>query len=110
MSEFVPCTPSGVSRWTQTTTLDDVSFVLTFAWSQREGRWILDIADAEGAAIVSGLALVTSQPLLRGVVDPRRPRGELIVMDTSGAEDLDPAFADLGDRFALMYVTAAELA
>ena len=26
---------------------DGVSFVLAFRWSQREGRWVLDVADAD---------------------------------------------------------------
>lgn len=113
MSYFVPCSPDGRSSWSQITDLDGVSFVLTFSWSQREGRWLLDLADAEGAAIRSGLALVAGQPLLRGLVDTRRPAGELVVVDTTGATDLDPGFNDLGApgaRFVLQYVTAAELA
>lgn len=113
MSYFVPCTPGGRSSWSQITALDGVSFVLAFRWSQREGRWVLDVADAEGVMIRAGLALVADQPLLRGVVDARRPAGELIVVDTTGAGDIDPGFDDLGApgaRFVLMYVTAAELA
>ena len=60
-----------------------------------------------------GLALVTGRRLLRGVVDARRPAGELVVVDTSGANDVDPGFAEIGGpgaRFVLMYVTAAEMA
>ncbi len=113
MSYFVPCTPAGVSSWSQITALDGVSFVLTFRWSQRDGRWLLDIADAEGVAVRVGCPLNTGVPLLRGCVSTRRPAGELIVVDSTGANDADPSFADLGDpgaRFALMYVTAVEMA
>ena len=113
MSYFVPCTPEGRSSWSQITALDGVSYVLTFRWVQREGHWLLDVADAEGGAIRSGLALVADQPLLRGVVDARRPAGELVVVDTTGASDLDPGFGDIGApgaRFVLQYVTATELA
>lgn len=113
MSAFVPCDPQGQSRWTQITALDGVSFSLTFRWSQTDGHWSLDVADADGVAIASGLTLTTMEPLLRGVTDSRRPAGELIVADSTGANDVDPAFDDLGApgaRFVLMYVTAAELA
>ena len=110
MSDFVPCVPAGQSRWSQVTALDGVDLTLTFRWSQREGHWLLDVADADGVAIRSGLCLVPSLPLLRGVIDARRPAGELVVFDTTGANDVDPGFADLGARFRLMYVTAAELA
>ena len=110
MSSVVPCIPANTSSWSQISALDGVSFVLAFRWSQREGHWILDVADAEGVAIVSGLALVTGQPLLRGVIDPRRPAGELVVVDTTSAWDVDPGFDDLGERFRLAYVSAAEIA
>lgn len=108
--DFVPCTPGGASRWSQRTALDGVDFTLTFRWSQRDGHWLLDLADAEGAPIRHGLALVPSLDLLAGVIDARRPAGKLAVLDTTGVLDLDPGFADLGERFLLAYLTAAELA
>lgn len=113
MSYFVPCTAAGVAAWSQRTALDGVEFELTFRWSQRAGHWTLDVADAEGVPIRHGLALLVGVPLLRGVIDSRRPAGELIVVDTTGASDADPGFSDLGApgaRFVLAYVTAEELA
>jgi hypothetical protein len=32
------------------------------------------------------------------------------VVDATGANDVDPGFADLGSRFLLVYLTAAEIA
>lgn len=113
MSYFVPCTPGGVSSWTQLSAFDGVTFLLTFRWNQRDGHWYLSIADGDGVAIRSGMMLATNEPLLRGCVDANRPAGELIIVDTTGASDLDPGFDDLGAvgaRFVLMYVTAAEMA
>lgn len=113
MSAFIPCAPSGAAYWVQRTALDGRDYLLTFRWSQREGVWRLDLADLDGVAIVSGLVLVVGVSLLRGVVDTRRPAGELVVIDTSGAQDRDPGFDDLGApgaRFVLAYFTAAELA
>lgn len=113
MSYFVPCTPGGAPRWTQLSALDGVTFQLTFRWSQRDGHWLLDLTDQEGGSIRSGMLLATGVPLLAGLQDARRPAGELLVVDTTGASDLDPGFEDLGApgaRFVLMYVTAEELA
>lgn len=107
---LAPCTPNGDARWSQRTALDGVDFTLTFRWSQRDGHWLLDLADAEGVAIRHGLSLVPMVDMLAGVVDARRPAGKLAVLDTSGADDVDPGFADLGERFVLVYFTAAELA
>lgn len=106
----IPCTPDGCATWTQRTALDGRDYVLAFRWNQRAGSWTLDLADQDGAAIASGCVLVAGYPLLKGVTDARRPPGELAVLDTFGLDDLDPAFSDLGTRFVLVYVTAAELA
>jgi hypothetical protein len=113
MSAYIPCTPSGQAAWTQVTALDGVSFILTFRWSQREGHWTLDLADADGVPIRSGMLLVAGAVLLAGCLDSRRPAGEIVVVDTTGAEDVDPGFSDLGGagaRFVVQYVTALELA
>jgi len=105
----IPCTPSGAARWTQTTALDGREYQLTFDWLQRMGRWCLHLADSRGAAIRTGIILQTDALPLRGVVDVRRPPGELVVYDSRGIGDLDPGFGDLGTRFQLLYVDAAEL-
>lgn len=109
MSALVPCTPSGVARWTQRTALDGRDYLLTFDWNQRDGRWRLDVADAAGVPLATGVSLVTRGYPLAGVVDALRPAGDLVVVDATGANDLDPGFADLGARFQLVYFTAAEL-
>lgn len=113
MSFFVPCTPNGRSAWTQLSALDGVTFQLTFRWSQRDGHWLLDLADGDGVAIKSGMLMGSGSVLLVGCIDERRPAGELVVVDTTGADDMDPGFADIGApgaRWVLQYVTAEEMA
>lgn len=107
---IVPCTPNGSARWTQRTTLGGRDFVLSFAWIQRDGAWYLDIADQDGAPIATARRLGTSWPPLVGVHDARQPPGLLVVLDATGADDLDPGFADLGTRFLLTYFDPGELA
>jgi len=107
---FVPCTPGGSARWSQRTALDGVDFALTFRWSQRDGHWLMDLANAEGVPLRHGIMLAPNVDLLAGLADVRRPAGKLGVLDTTGALDVDPGFADLGTRFVLVYYTAAELA
>ena len=105
----VPCTPGGEADWTQRTALGGADYLLRFRWSQREGHWLLTLSDSDGVAIVSGVVLVTAVYLLKRVTDARRPAGELLVVDTSGANDVDPAFDDLGDRFGLLYLEPSEV-
>jgi hypothetical protein len=107
--DFVPCTPGGISSWRQRTALDGRDYTLAFRWNQRDGHWYLDLATSLGVAIRSGMMLATSIPLLAGLTTTARPPGELVIVDTTGAVDLDPGFADLGSRFVLAYFTAAEL-
>lgn len=107
----IPCAPGGQSTWTQATALGGREYLLTFRWSQRSGRWTLDLADESGDAIFSGRALAPSLRLLRGVVDDRRPPGDLVLVDQhSPREGLDdPTFTSLGARHALLYVDGADL-
>lgn len=105
----VPCTPDGAALWTQRTALDGVDFVLGFDWQGRQGHWAFTLSDASGEPIRSGIILTSGAVLLRGVLDPRRPKGELIVLDLSGKGDVDPGFSDLGTRFAVVYLDASEL-
>lgn len=106
---FVPCSPAGQAHWTQVTALDGRSYQLTFRWSQRDGHWYLDLADATGVPIRSGMLLGAGALPLKDCLDTRRPPGELVVVDTAGALDVDPGFADLGERFLVAYADAAEL-
>lgn len=96
-------------RFTQSVDLDGVSFLLSFEWNDRDSTWSLNVANSEAVPLVSGVGLRVGLPLLnqyRGVAG--LPAGALEVIDTSGA-DLDPGFADLGDRVQLAYTPIAEI-
>ena len=105
----IPAKPVGAARWTQTTPLDGTDYVLTFDWLGRLGRWCLHLADGNSVAIRTGMILNVNTVLLRGVVDARRPPGELVIVDRTGRINADPGLDDLGERFALVYIDAAEL-
>ena len=105
----VPSIPNGLARWTQTSALDSVDYVLAFDWSQRAGQWSLSLSSVAGSPIRVGMPLCAGWRLLRGCVDARRPPGELAVIDTTGKGDADPGFGDLGGRFALVYYDRAEM-
>jgi hypothetical protein len=68
----------------------------------------MSLADQDGASIKDGIKLVTSYPLLLGLLDSRRPTGGLFVLDTTQS-GLDPGFSDLGVAFQLVYFAASEL-
>jgi hypothetical protein len=94
--------------YSQTTTLEGISFLFSFIYSQREDCWYLSIADANGVDVYNGIKLIVGNPLLFKCVDPRRPPGELCVL--SGTTDLSPPglndlIADSG-RCQLWYTTS----
>lgn len=102
----IPCIPNGVPHWTQRTQLDGTEYLLTFDWNQRAGHWSLSIADIDGEALHTGIVLVTGMALLNHNAGVGSNLREFIVIDNfadTGLGTLDPGFADLGDRFSLVY-------
>ncbi len=108
---LIPCQPGGQAHWTQATSLGAEQYLLTFRWSERASRWTLDLADGTGSMIVAGRALAPFLRLLKGVRDPRRPPGDLLLNDTRAAREglADPTFTSLGERHQLVYLEGDDL-
>lgn len=106
----------------QRTTLDGRDYVLYFKWNQRNGRWYVDVFDQDERPIAVGVKLVTNFPLLRLFRDPRKPAGQLTVVDMVAtrreneanelivSSDRDAGFCNLGTRFLVFYFESAEVA
>ena len=104
---IIPTDPE-LSTYSQRVTLDGREYQVTLQWNQREAKWYVSLADADGAPIVDGVKVVANFPLLRTLTDRRAPPGEMFAMDRSGA-GVDPGLRDLGRRVLLVYVDAADL-
>lgn len=100
----IPSTPNGTSTWTQRTTLGGVVFVLSFAWVQRIGHWMLTVSDVNGVDIATGRVLVPNWSLLRHVTDARWVGGNLVCDDLTGAQS-EPTFVSLGSQHVLLWVS-----
>jgi len=103
----IPIPSPLLPAFSQRSRLDGREYVIAFAWNAREARWFFDLSDENGEPIVEGVKVIPNFPLLRRVVDPRCPPGELAALDNTGDEPI--LFADLGTRAILVYYTAAEL-
>ena len=94
--------------YTQTTTIEGVSYLMSFAYSQREACWYMSLADANAVDIYNGIKLIVGNRLMNKCKDPRKPPGEFIVL--SGTTDLSPpALNDLvanTGRCQLYYATS----
>lgn len=100
--------PSGVPFCSQRVQLDQVEFELALSWNERESRFYIVLYDSAGELVVSK-KLVLDYPLLRGNIDTRRPKGELLAVDTLGTGE--PAgLGDLGQRVVLLYIEAVTVA
>ncbi len=93
--------------FTEDVDLDGVSYSLTFWWNFRDLAWYLDVANASGEVIRSGIKIVLSVNLFNGVHG--LPSGSLLAVAS------DPGLAriqkaDLGSVVDLIYATAAEVA
>lgn len=102
MTDFLIPLTSEDPAFSQKTTLDDVTYVFDFNWNERESRWYMSLSDESNTPIVSGVKLIPNIPLLRRVHDPRRPPGELSLIDPSGVGE-PPGRDQLGQSFFLHY-------
>lgn len=94
---------------TQQSELDGTTYNFRFRWSDRGGCWHMDMRTLDDEPIVLSARLITGFALLRRVLRPGRPPGELFMMDLTGRGE-EPNFEEFGSRFVLMYLDAAELA
>ncbi|WP_250512703.1 hypothetical protein [Caballeronia sp. INDeC2] len=85
--------------------LAGVTYKLTLMWREApQGGWFLDMADAAGNRILSGVPLVTGADLLEQY-EYLGIGGELW-LQTDGDEAAVPTFDDIGTTSHLYFVTA----
>lgn len=110
MPAFVIPTDSGPDAGPQVirTTLSGTVYQLTIRHNARAGMWRLDIADAAGAAIASGLPLRNAGLPANAAVYGRAgfPSGLLLAL-ASADLGADAGLAEFGARVLLMYQGAA---
>lgn len=85
-------------------TLAGVTYGFTVRWNVPNSSWIIDIADASGNAIISGIPMVTGVDLLEqyGYLS----FGFQLIAQTDNSPDTVPAFDNLGSTAHLYAVIA----
>lgn len=99
----IPLTPHPC--FTEQVALDGVTYSLRFRWSERDACWHMDMHTVDGEVVALSVRLVSSFPLLRRVVRPTRPPGELVMLDLSRQLHDCDTLEDFGGRYALYYVS-----
>lgn len=82
--------------------LDGLIYGFHFMYNERVDGWTMEIQQADGTPIVSGLQVVTGWKPLARFVDPRLPPGELFTMDITGQSN-EPDDVNFGDTILLCY-------
>ncbi len=85
-----------------TTALEGVTYTFRIKWNFRASRFIMDIATAQGEAILEGIPMVVSWPLIGRFKDDRLPPGEIFILDTSDANS-EPGEESLGVTHYVLY-------
>lgn len=70
------------------------TYTLTVTWSVVNASWMIEIADASGDPILTGIPMVTGANLLEQFA--YLGLGFALVAQTDNAPDVVPTFADLG--------------
>jgi hypothetical protein len=98
----------GIYSFYQNVVLDNVLYRLTFHYNLTMDRWLMDISDAAGTAMLAGIVLVPSYPLTQRFVGriENFPSGSFVLLDETGAERT-PSKDDLGQDIKLIYVSEA---
>jgi len=106
-TSIIPTRTDGTQRYTVRLLLDGLNFGLEFFWNPRELAWYVLLYDANGNQLLVR-KLVGGQPLTQSFGNQALPRGELLVIDTTG-KDQDPGLTDLGARVLLTYIPQSDL-
>lgn len=95
----------------QRTQLDGIEYLLWFRFNARDGRWYLDITDANEVQLAMGIKIVSNIVFMRRLISTLKPQGIMACIDP-GASNTDPQLMQdpglntLGSRQILIYVDA----
>lgn len=105
----IPLTPE-LREQRQIIALAGTRYALRTEWLERVGAWYLHLATAADVPLLTGRRILGTGYLLTGLVDDRRPGGQIIAVSSSDL-DTPPGWADLGTgrRTELVFATWAEI-
>jgi hypothetical protein len=95
--------PLSSTPQTFTIALGGVTYTLTFRWNTQNAAWTMDIGDAAGSPLVSGIPVITGADLLAqyGYLGFS---GQLVAQ-TDNDPDAVPTFENLGTNGHLFYLS-----
>lgn len=83
--------------------LTDVIYTLTVRYNSRMGRWLMDLKDASGTAIVAGVPLLIEVDLFSRFGRAALPAGIIVPIDDT-LDQVDPVRNSFGNTHSVLYV------
>jgi hypothetical protein len=101
-AELVPTLFDGTARYSQSISLNGVTYIMLFDWNDRDKHWYFSLTDEDGQPIKGYMSrkLVVNWPVSPWSTDTGRPTGFLYTASTKHA---DPVLDTLGLDILLMY-------
>lgn len=90
-------------------TLAGVRYTLRLTYAQRHGSWYLDLLDASGAPLRTGIRCVLGWPINAGDPVPNAPAGLLRFVRLDSADSGPLTREDFPDRVAFLFITGDDI-
>ena len=101
---------SDLAEFSQSVTLDGNEYRLHFYWNGRGSFWGMDISDANGVPLLSGIRLIINFPMLLQHKESGLPPGQFLIVDSNlKTQNDEPGRNDftIGRKLNLVYWSAA---
>lgn len=99
----IPTLTDGSTAYRERVRLEEQDWLFDFVWNARVGQWGMSILSLEGAAVLTGQAIVCGVSLLMRAQGG--PPGQLVAY-SEDASNLAPGLQELGGRVKLTYITS----
>ncbi len=96
----IPLTPEAQ---TFTTQLLNATYKMTLLWNSASNSWVLDIADKNGAPLISGIPVVANTDLLAPF--GHMNFGGTLIAQTDNSPNIPPTYDNLGSTGHLYFTT-----
>lgn len=100
---------SDLAAYDFTIDLEERIYTITMRFNERKGRWVMDIADAGGVALLTGVIILVDINITDQYVNDDLPPGRFFAVDITG-ERKNPGENDLGNDVKLFYLESEDAA
>lgn len=96
------------AEFSESMSLDGNEYKLHFYWNTRGAFWSMDIADANGTSLISGIKLIMNFPMLMQHTESGIPQGQFLIVDPNQKTQFNEPgrFDFVNGRLQLVYLSS----